>query len=407
MMLDPQSAWSPLRIAVFRALWVANLASTIGTWVHEVGAGWLMTELRASPMMVALVQSAASLPMVLLVLPAGVLADVVDRRKILLVAQVAMAAVALALAGLTWSGGVAAWSLLAVTAVLGAASAVSSPAWQTVMTDLVPRGEVGRAVGLHGVSLSVSRALGPAIGGALVWWGGPGAAFACNAASFVGLIAVLTVWRADIGAAAPVNEPERRPWAAVGEAWRFVRGSAAFGAVLWRTGLFVFFAAAVWGLLPLIAREHLHLGPAGFGMLVGCLGAGAVGMAWWLPSVQRRAGPSVLVGSAALMVAAGLLVIVAFPVAWWACLAMAAIGAGWVTNVTLVNAAAQTLAPAAIKGQAFGCYLATHFGALAAGSAAFGALAQRTNLSEAMTVAAAGLVLGVATLGRWRLAAAG
>lgn len=384
---------------MFRALWIANLVSGIGTWVQEVGAGWLMTDLGATPQQIALLQAAASAPMVLLVLPAGVLADAVDRRRVLVISQLGMVLAAVLLAAATWTGTVTPALLLLLTAALGVGSALGNPAWQTLMTDLVPRDEIAPAVGLHGVSLSVSRALGPVVGGLAVAAAGPGAAFALNAASFAVLIVVLLTY-APARAVAPA--PSRAGgWLAA--LWAYVKSDRAFRAVLVRTAIFVFFAAALWGLMPLVAREHLRLGPRGFGLLVGCLGAGAVAMAWVLPRAQRAFSPDALVAAAALAAAGAVAVTVWWPAPALACVMMAFYGAGWVTNVTLVNAGAQLLAPPALKARAFGCYLATHFGAMAAGSFAFGSLAERTSVTTALLVSAGGLALGTLTLPWWSL----
>src|SRR5262249_43129037 len=179
------SAYAPLRQPVFRALWLASLVSNLGTWLQNVGAGWLMTGLTPSPLMAALVQAATTLPVFLLALPAGALADVIGRRRLLLVAQGWMLAAAAALAAVTAAGVVTPWLLLALTFALGLGFALNAPAWQAVVPELVPRGEVPAAIALNGVSMNASRAVGPALGGVLVAAAGPGAAVLLNARSLV------------------------------------------------------------------------------------------------------------------------------------------------------------------------------------------------------------------------------
>src|SRR4051812_37950679 len=180
------SSYAPLRRKVFRWLWIASLTSNIGTWMQNVGAAWLMTDLSASPLMVALVQAATNLPFFVLAVPAGALADIVDRRRLLLVAQSWMLLVAAALAAVTFTGQLTPWLLLGLTFLLGLGSALNSPAWQATTPELVPREEIPAAVALGGVSMKVARAGGPALGGLLGAAAGPGGTFFFHALSFLG-----------------------------------------------------------------------------------------------------------------------------------------------------------------------------------------------------------------------------
>ena len=189
------SPWSPLQRAVFRSVWIALVASNIGTWMQSVGAAWLMTSLTPSPLLVALMQTATSLPIFLVGLPAGTLADLVDRRKLLLVTVAWMLLVALGLGVLTLAGLVSAWTLLALTFLLGLGAALNAPAWQAIVPELVDREELPAAVALHAMGFNVARAVGPAIGGLVVAASGPAAVFLLNAASFLGVLVVLARWR--------------------------------------------------------------------------------------------------------------------------------------------------------------------------------------------------------------------
>jgi MFS family permease len=248
------SAWSPLGHPVFRILWIATIVANVGTWVHDVAATWLMTSLAPSPLMVALVQTAGTLPVLMLALPAGVLADVLDRRHVLLFAQVWMTVVALVLGAVTFVGATTPLVLLVLTFLLGIGTALTAPAWQSIVPELVPKAELGAAVTLNSAGINVARAVGPALGGLVVAGLGPATAFALNGVSFAGVIVVLLWWKRAVPAAAL---PPERLTSAFGTGLRFVRHEPRLIAVLMRTLAFIVFGSALWALLPLIARQRL------------------------------------------------------------------------------------------------------------------------------------------------------
>src|SRR5215213_50668 len=261
------SAFSPFRSRIFLAMWIASLLSNFGTLIQGVGAAWLMTSLAPSADMVALVQVSTVLPIMLFSLPAGAAADVWDRRIVMLVAQGAMLAVSVALAGLAWLGLVTPWLLIALTFLLGTGAALHGPAWQSAVREQVPRPDLPAAVALNSVSFNLARAAGPALGGAIVAWAGAQVAFAVNAVSYLGLIAVLLSWRR------PTRKAELPPetmTAAMLAGLRFARLSHSLQAVLVRSATFGFFAAALWALIPLVAGSHRrrrdHLRPAAGGV---------------------------------------------------------------------------------------------------------------------------------------------
>jgi MFS family permease/quinol monooxygenase YgiN len=400
---------APLKLRAFRWLWLAALGSNVGTWMHDVGAGWLMTGLSPSPLMVSLVQAATTLPILLLALPAGALADVVDRRKLLIVCQGGAALLALLLAILGFAGAITAWVLLAITLGLGVFAALSNPAWQTIMTDLVPREQLPQASSLNSVSLNLSRAIGPALGGlAVAHLGGPAAAFALNAVSFVGIILVLAAWR--------YRPPERavpgeRFLGALKAGVRYVRHSPPIRAVLVRTASFVVFSSALWALMPLIARQELGLSASGYGVLVTCLGVGAVTAALFLNAPRRRLGPNRTLALATLLYAAAsaTLALTSNPLVGYG--AMVVAGIGWLSVVVSLNVSAQSGTPPWVRARALACYLATFFGGMALGSAVWGWLATvldagvlgLSGVDGALACASAGLLLGLATMFRWRL----
>lgn len=396
------SAYAPFRRPVFRALWLASLASNLGTWLQNVGAGWLMTGLTPSPLMVALVQVATTLPVFLLALPGGALADVVDRRRLLLLAQAWMLVAAAALAGVTALGLATPWLLLALTFALGAGFALNAPAWQAVVAELVPRAEVPAAVALNGVSMNASRAVGPAIGGAVVAAAGPAAAFLLNALSFVGVMWVLYRWdRPSRGSAFPAE----RLWGAMRAGVRYVRHTPPFRAVLVRAAAFVTGAGGLWALLPALARDHESWGPSAYGFLLGSLGVGAVVGTLALPRVSRAASPDRLVSAGTVVFAAAVLAVAYTPSLWVRCALLLPVGAAWLAVLTALNSSAQALLPAWVRARALSVYLLVFFGGMAVGSAAWGAVAAPLGVPLALALSAGWMAVGVLTSVRYRLPA--
>ncbi|MGH7294367.1 MAG: MFS transporter, partial [Polyangiaceae bacterium] len=272
---------SPLRNRLFLAFWGATLVSNIGTWIHKVAEQWLMTRLSPSPLMVALVTAAATLPPLLLSLPAGALADVVDRRRLLIAMQLWMAVAAGVLGGLTIAGLVTPWLLLTFTALLSVGDALNGPAWAALVPDIVSREELAVAISLNAVNFNLARAIGPTVGGVLIAATGTGTAFLVNGASFLGVIVVLLLWRS------PVKDgklPPEHLASAIRSGLRYVRHEPVLAWLLVRTVAFMWCASALWALLPVLATRTLGLGATGYGVLVGCLGTGAVlgafGSAW-------------------------------------------------------------------------------------------------------------------------------
>ena len=282
---EPTSAWSPLRYPVFRALWIASLVSNIGTWMQNVGGVWLMSSLSPSPFLVALMQTATSLPVFLVGIPAGALADIVNRRRLLLCTQGLMLIAAAVLSTVTIAEAIDARGLLALTFILGLGTALNTPTWQAVMPDLVSRRELSAAVALNGVTVNVGRAVGPALAGVVVAAAGPGAVFFLNTLSFVGVLVVLYRWPAKF---AESVLPAERVLGATRAGLRYIRYAPEIRAVLVRAGVFIAAGSALWALLPALARREIGLGAAGFGLLLGCIGLGAIGGATFLQRVRRQ-----------------------------------------------------------------------------------------------------------------------
>lgn len=395
------AAWSPLRSPMFRALWIASVISNLGTWMQNIGAAWLMTTLTASPVMIALVQAATSLPVFLVALPAGALADVVDRRRLLLVTQVWMLLAAGTLGVLTIIEAVTPWMLLSFTAMLGLGAAMNAPAWQAIVPELVEPGKLSSALAVNAAGFNVARAVGPALGGVIVAASGPGAVFLLNAASFVAVLWVLYRWQRE----SRVNRlPAEHVIGAIRAGIRYARHAPALQVVLIRTGVFILCGAALWALLPLVARQQLGLGAVGYGVLLGCLGAGAVLGATLLPRIKEQFSLDTLVAVAATMFAAVTVILAYVNSVYLVGVAMLVGGVAWIVLMSGFNAAAQKAAPEWVRARGLALYLLVFQGGTAGGSIVWGAVAAHWGISTTLLCAAVGLIAGLAATTRYRLA---
>jgi MFS family permease/quinol monooxygenase YgiN len=392
------SAWSPLRTALFRTLWIATIVSNIGTWMQDVGESWLMTSLTTSPVLVALVETFGSLPVVLLALPAGALADIVDRRRLLLVMQIWMFVAAGAMGLLVLLGQMTPGRLLSLTFFLGVGSAMSNPVWQAITPELVSQTDLPAAITLNAAGINISRAVGPALGGLIVAASGPWAVFLLNAASFIGIMVVVYRWEP---APRKSKLPSEEIIGAMRAGTRYLRYSPELQTVLIRCGVFISFASALWALLPQQARRHLGLGSFGYGLLLGCIGFGAIVGAWSLPKLRERLSTNQLVVAASIVF--GLATLSLGYAHSFAVLAISLLGGGiaWIVVLASLNVAAQTATPSWVRARVMAVYLLVFSGGLAAGSAAWGFVAARVGVSAALIIAAIGLVVG--PLVTWRL----
>ena len=383
------SAWAPLRHTWFRALWIAQFVANTGAWAQTVGAQWLMGDLGGSALQIALVQTAATLPVFVLVIPAGALGDVLDRRKLLLLSQTLMLLAAAALAVLTAADEVTPNRLLALTAVLAVGQALAAPCFQAVQPELVPREELPLAALLNGANANVARAVGPAIGGLLVAAAGPAAAFGLNSASFLGVLAVLYQWprpptRPLLGAE-PIGQ-------AIRAGLRYVASAPAFSSVLARSALFMVFASALWALLPAVARGPMGMGPNGYGGLLAAVGAGAVLGTAVLPRLRARWGSGVVVTAAMLAYSAAVVVVGAHPSTVAVVTALMVAGLSWIAVQSTLNATAQLLLPTWARARALAYFQLVFMGGQALGAVAWGAVADILGLTAAFLLPAGGLV---------------
>ncbi|MBB4794887.1 MFS transporter [Streptomyces nodosus] len=349
--------------------------------------------------MVALVQTASSLPVLLLGLLAGALADIVDRRRLLLLAQVLMVAAAGLLAALTAAGHINPYGVLALTFVLGCGTALMNPAWQAILPELVPRDQIPAAATLGGVNMNLARAVGPALGGLVVALVGTAAVFALNALSFVATVAALLTWHRR-------SEPDplgaERMLPAVRAGYRYVRHAPRVRRVLARTLLFVPAGAALWSLLPVLARRQLGLGAGGYGLLLGAIGVGAVLGAVLLPRVRGRWSSNMaLVGGGVLLaIVLALLALVRVP--WLIGVVLVLSGVAWVAVLSTLNSQMQVTVPEWVRARALAVYLTAFQGSMAVGAAVWGAVADAVGAGAAVLVAA--VVLAVGSLAGYRLA---
>jgi len=388
------AALAPLREPLFRTLWIAAVISYTGSWMQNIATGWLMTSLTSSPIWVALVQAALSLPVFLIALPAGALADIVDRRKFLLYTQASMVAAAAVLGVLTLTGTAKPALLLAFTFLMGAGAVMNDPAWQSITPDLVPLGKLGAAVALNSAGFNFARALGPALGGLVIATAGSGSAFLLNAVSFFGVILFLYHWK-------PAQREPGRSVSTVAGAMRvgikYAQREPRMKAVLVRTLSFSVFAAAFWALLPLIASKF---GAQGFGAMLAGFGLGALAGAGALPAAQRKFSLDTVVVIATLVFAAAMCGLVRTNSLAFASGCAAAAGLAWIGILATLNLVAQTVSPAWVRARVISMYVLVLQGGLAVGSAAWGLLASQAGVRPTLTLAAAILVAALA-LGRW------
>ena len=394
------TAWAPFRHRLFAAMWSAQFISNTGGWMQTVAAQWLMLTLTASATYVALVQTAASLPVLLFAVLAGAIGDLVDRRRFLLITQTFMLAAAAALGGLAIAGLITPWSLLALLFAVGTGQALTSPTWQTLQPELVAPAERPQAISLGAVNQNLARAVGPAIGGAILAATSSGTVFLINAATFAAVIVVIAAWRSP---ARPADTlPREHAGEAVRAGGRYVAASPALRVILIRAELFIFFSSAIWALLPLTAHTDLHLGSGGYGLLLGSVGVGAVAGAALLPRLRARLSPSALLAAGSVGLAVVALLMAYAHVTAVVAAGLAVGGVCWILALSTLNSLYQLSLPTWIKARGMSFYLVVFQGGSAIGSAVMGIAAQQAGLSPVLAVAAAGLALGPLAAIRWR-----
>jgi MFS family permease len=395
------AAWGALRYAVFRWLWIATVVSNVGTWMYNAASGWLMTSLNPSPLIVSLVQVANSLPLFLFALPAGALADMIDKRRLILALEILTLLFSVLFALLISLHVVGPALLLVFIFLLGTLAAFETPAWYAIVPLLVPPAALSSAVAVNSVGINISRVVGPAITGFIILGLGIAAPFWLDAFSNAGVIAVLLMWRPP--ATTVRGLPAERLGGAIRAGVRYARYNRALRATLVRAIGFFLFASAYWALLPLVARNQLNGGPGLYGTLLAAIGAGAVGGALLLPRARVSGGPDgvVMLGEAGTALA-----LVLFGLAregWLAVLACLLAGISWIGVLATLNVSAQTVLPDWVRGRGLAAYVTVFFGTMTAGSALWGLVAEHLGLAPTHYIAGAGALLALWLTRRWKL----
>jgi MFS family permease len=372
--MSAAGAWAPLRHRQFALLWGAGLVANVGNWMYDLAARWLMTEFDPSASMVALVQAASALPVFLLAVPAGTLADRCDRRWLLIIVQAAMLLLAL-LMGLLVLGHIAnPVNLLLITLAMGSCVAVMSPTWQAIVPALVTREDLPQSIALHAMSMNISRAIGPALAGVVIATIGIAWPFLINALTFVVAITALLMWR-NYQRVVPAHKESYM--AALRTGLAQARDNAALQRTLWRSVLYYLNGSCYWALLPLIAREQLHGGPSLFGVLVGCIGAGAVAGAMYLPGLRARIGIDKVQQLGQVVTAIALLGFALLRIPALGMIAALLAGAAWLASLSSLNVAAQLAMSEPLRARGMALYTAVFYGCLAGGSLLWGQVARQ------------------------------
>jgi MFS family permease len=394
---DPTpSGFAPLRIPLFRDRWIASTISSVGTWMQDTAGTWFMTSLTASPLLIALMQTAASLPVLLLGLLAGATADIFDRRKLLIFWQAWMLVSVGVLAILTFLGYVSPWTLLGLTFMLNIGSAMNNPAWQAIVPELVPRDLIPDTVSLNAASNNLARALGPALGGLMVAafqriYTGAGSVFLLNAVSYAAVIWVLVNWKRT-----PLFKsvlPSERIAGSIRSGLRYIRYAPDVRASLIRAFTFTFFVSSIWSLLAVVALRDLHQGALGYGILNGSLGLGALVAATSLPRIRRRFSADRIISLSTTYIVVSLLILAFVHLPSIIIPSLVLSGFAWTSTMSSLNTSVQLAVPPWVQARALGTYLMTFQGGLALGSILWGVLASHFSTTTSLTTAACGLAL--------------
>ena len=384
----PGGALAPFKYPVFRAIWTANLLSSVGSFMQAVAAAWLMTELTSRHLLVALVQASATIPILLLGVVAGAIADSHDRRLVMLWAQSLMLVVSAVLSALGYLGAIQPWSLLLLTMMVGLGTALNAPAWQANVRLTVDRVDLPQAVSLNAIAANLARSTGPALGGVVIAIWSVNAAFALNAVSYLAMIVVLARWQP--GLAPPVRMPIG---AAIMIGVRFCVTSRPIARVLMRGALFGFGAAGFQALLPSVVRVQLHGSQIGYGIVLGAFGMGSVLSALVVSKLRRRFGSEAIVGASTVIFVIAQLLLSSAHALGPAVLAALIAGSGWVALMTSLNVAIQMRAPEPILARCLSIYQSVAFGGMALGAWAWGGLADWIGLVQTLRLAALWLAL--------------
>lgn len=396
------SAFAPLRQRVFAVLWAATVIGNIGSFMRDVASAWLVTDLSGAPAAVALVQAAATLPVFLLAIPAGVLSDILDRRKFLIAIQILLGLVSLSLMLLAQTGLLSVAALVGLTFLGGVGAALMAPTWQAIVPELVGGRELKSAVALNSLGINIARAIGPALGGLILAGFGAAMTYGADVLSYVVVIGALLWWQRPAGADDALSE---RFAGAFRAGLRYARASRELHVVLLRAAIFFACASAVWALLPLVARNLLGGGAGFYGVLLGAVGAGAIAGALLLPRLRSRLDADALLLLSAVASAAVMAALALSPPQWLAVAILLLLGMAWIVALTTLNGVAQAILPNWVRGRALAVYLTVFNGAMTAGSLGWGAVAEAAGVAGTLLIGAAALLVAGLVMHRIRLPA--
>lgn len=396
-MFSDDQVGAPLRQSLFRRVWLASLLSNFGSLIQGVGAAWAMTLMTTSADMVALVQTASMLPIMLLSVPAGAIADMYDRRKIGLVTLLMTLAFSIMLSVQAWLGLLTPYTLLAFCFLIGSSMALFGPAWQSSVNEQVPPPMLPAAITLNSISYNIARSFGPAIGGVIVAAAGAVAAFVANAFAYVPLLIVLYLWRRK-------QEPSRLPpeklTRAIISGVRYVTNSPPMRTLMIRAMLTGVVGGSIFALLPLLVRDHLHGGAQTYGVMLGAFGIGAIFGAFYVGPVRKRFGGELAVSSCLMMMGIGTLVAALSPWPALTAAALALAGGGWMMSMALFNISIQLSAPRWVSGRALAGFRSSNSAGLAIGSWAWGYAADHIGIDNALMLSAGAMCLSP-LIGLW------
>ncbi len=395
-----KSIFIALREPFFRALWITNVVSLVGSWMHETGTAWLMTSMTLSPFLVSLVQTSMTLPFFLMALPAGALADIVNRRKLLITAQFVMLLAAVALGIITLAGVVTPVTLLLLTFTLGLAASVNAPTWQSIIPEIVSRERLQSAVTLGSVAFNIARVAGPVLGGLVLAILGPACVFFLNALSFSGVILSLTYWKYTQH---EQTLPTERFVGAIRTGVRYVRNVPQVRTILLRMAIFSFFGTSLWTFLPIIARARLNLDPSGFGLLLCFFGVGGLIGAALLPKAGQYLKFNHLANLATLLFAASICVLSFSGTFVLTALTLVTGGIAWLTLISTYNTAVLSIVPSWVRGRVMSVFMLVFFGPFAIGSTIWGSFASWFGVKATLIITSLSMATGLALTLRRRL----
>ncbi|MEE2684012.1 MAG: MFS transporter [Pseudomonadota bacterium] len=389
---------APLKIKIFRNIWIANLISNLGTWMHNIGAGWLMTDLSSDPFLVSMIQVSVVLPGFILTIPAGVLADIIDRRIYLLISISWMIFFAVIVGLVTIAGNITPFLLISFTFALGMGTAMILPAFTALTPDLVPKSQLVEAVTLNSIAMNITRALGPAVAGILIAISGPGLVFILNGLSFIGIFFVILNYN---NSRIPNSGSNEKFFEAMSSGFNFLLNSEKLLTVMLRTITFFSVGSAILTFLPLIVREEMGAGPQTYSILVTSMGIGAVIAGLTLTNFRARYKNNNILIFSIIITSLSLLGLAYIRSIYPLIIIMFFSGISWMCAVSTLHVSAQLSLPAWVRARGMSLYLSSFMGSWALGSAIWGQIAKLTNISIALTVAVIfGLIINLITAKR-------